>query len=45
MGRNNIQNRKSHNEKLHKALDKEKAKKVARIEKLNTIARKFNQGN
>ena len=43
MGRNNPKNIKAHNDKLHKEQDKEKAKKVARAEKLKEIARKFNK--
>ena len=41
MGRKNEKNIKSHNDKLHKAQDKEKAKKVTRSEKLNAIVKKF----
>jgi hypothetical protein len=43
MGRNNTKNIKAHNDKLHKAKDKEKAKKVAREEKLKAILKKFNE--
>lgn len=43
MGRNNAKNIKAHNDKLHKAQDKEKAKKVAREEKLKAIIKKFNE--
>jgi hypothetical protein len=43
MGRNNAKNIKSHNDKLHKAKDKEKAKKVAREIKLKAILKKFNE--
>lgn len=43
MGRNNEKNIKAHNDKLHKAQDKVKAKKVAREEKLKAIMKKFNQ--
>lgn len=43
MGRNNAKNIKAHNEKLHKAQDKEKAKKATRAELLKAIARKFNE--
>ena len=43
MGRNNERNIKKHNDKLHKEQDKAKAKKVARGEKLKTIAKKFNE--
>lgn len=45
MGRNNAKNIKAHNDKLHKAQDKEKAKKVAREEKLKAIAKRFNENN
>ena len=43
MGRNNERNIKAHNDKLHKAQDKVKAKKKAREEKLKEIVRKFNE--
>lgn len=43
MGRNNERNIKQHNDKLHKAQDKAKAKKVAREEKLKAIVKKFNE--
>lgn len=43
MGRNNAKNIKAHNDKLHKAQDKVKAKKVARTEQLKTIVKKFNE--
>ena len=43
MSRNTDKNIKAHNDKLHKAQDKEKAKKVAREEKLKTMNRKFNE--
>ena len=43
MGRNNAKNIKAHNDKLHKAQDKEKTKKVAREEKLKAIMKKFNE--
>lgn len=43
MGRNNAKNIKTHNDKLHKAQDKEKAKKVARAEQLKVIVKKFNE--
>lgn len=43
MGRNNAKNIKTHNDKLHKSQDKEKAKKVAREDKLKAIAKKFNE--
>jgi len=45
MGRNNAKNIKTHNDKLHKAQDKDKAKKMAREEKLKAIAKKFNEDN
>ena len=43
MGRNNERNIKKHNDKLHKKQDKEKAKKLERIETLKLIAKKFNE--
>jgi hypothetical protein len=43
MGRNNAKNIKAHNDELHKTKDKEKAKKVAREEKLKAIIKKFNE--
>jgi hypothetical protein len=43
MGRNNAKNIKAHNDKLHKKIDKEKAKKVTREEKLKAILKKFNE--
>ena len=43
MGRNNEQNIKKHNDKLHKEQDKEKAKKMERADKLKAIAKKYNQ--
>jgi len=43
MSRNNERNIKAHNDKLHKAQDKAKAKKVAREEKLKAILKKFNE--
>ena len=42
MGRNNLKNSKAHNDKLHKAQDKAKAKKAARKEQLKAIVKKFN---
>ena len=42
MGRNNPKNIKAHNDKLHKAQDKAKAKKVTRAEQLKAIAKKYN---
>jgi hypothetical protein len=43
MGRNNPKNIKAHNDKLHKAQDKENAKKAARAEQLKAIVKKFNE--
>ena len=43
MGRNNPKNIKAHNDKLHKAQDKAKAKKVSRTEQLKAIVKKFNE--
>ena len=43
MSRNNERNIKAHNDKLHKAQDKAKVKKVAREEKLKAILKKFNE--
>jgi hypothetical protein len=43
MGRNNAKNIKTHNDKLHKAQDKEKAKKANRAEQLKAIAKRFNE--
>ena len=43
MGRNNAKNIKTHNDKLHKEQDKEKAKKATREEKLKAISKKFNE--
>ena len=43
MGRNNPKNIKAHNDKLHKAQDKEKAKKAARQEQLKAIVKKYNE--
>jgi hypothetical protein len=45
MSRNTDKNIKAHNDKLHKAQDKAKAKKVAREEKLKAMVRKFNENN
>jgi hypothetical protein len=42
MGRNNEKNIKAHNDKLHKAQDKAKAKKVAREELRKAILKKYN---
>lgn len=41
MGRNNERNIKAHNDKLHKAQDKAKAKKKLREEKLKEILKSF----
>ena len=43
MGRNNAKNIKTHNDKLHKAQDKVKVKKVVRTEQLKAIMKKFNE--
>jgi hypothetical protein len=43
MSRKNAKNIKSYNDKLHKAQDKEKAKKSARNELLKSMVRKFNE--
>jgi len=43
MGRNNDKNIKAHNDKLHKAQDKAKSKKVARTEQLKAILKKYNE--
>ena len=43
MGRNNDKNIKTHNDKLHKAQDKNKTKKAARAEQLKSIIKKFNE--
>ncbi len=43
MSRKNAKNIKAYNEKLHKAQDKEKAKKVKRAALLKSMVRKFNQ--
>lgn len=43
MGRNNPKNIKAHNDKLHKAQDKEKVKKAARKEQLKVIIKKYNE--
>lgn len=42
MGRNNPQNIKKHNDKLHKEQDKAKQAAAARKEKLKAIVKKFN---
>jgi hypothetical protein len=42
MGRNNAKNIKAHNDKLHKAQSKEKAKKIVRAEQLKAILKKYN---
>ena len=43
MGRNNEKNIKAHNDKLHKAQDKAKSKKVARAEQLKAIVKTYKQ--
>jgi hypothetical protein len=43
MGRNNEKNIKAHNDKLHKAQDKAKTKKIAREELRKAILKKFNE--
>ncbi|MCA6422866.1 MAG: hypothetical protein IM568_08630 [Flavobacterium sp.] len=43
MGRNNEKNIKAHNDKLHKAQVKAKAKKRAREELRKAILKKFNE--
>ena len=43
MSRNNEKNIKEHNDKLHKAQDKAKAKKVAREQLRKVILKKFNE--
>ena len=43
MGRNNPENIKKHNDKLHKEQAKDKAKKNSRAEKLKEITKKFNE--
>lgn len=45
MSRNTEANIKKHNDKLHKAQDKAKAKVVDRKEKLKAIVKKFNDEN
>ena len=45
MSRNTAANIKKHNDKLHKAQDKAKAKLVDRKEKLKAITKKFNEQN
>jgi hypothetical protein len=45
MSRKNAKNIKTYNEKLHKAQDKEKAKRTTRNEQLKAIIKKFNQNN
>lgn len=42
MSRKNAKNIKAYNDKLHKAQDKEKAKKTSRAEQLKMIIKKFN---
>ncbi len=43
MSRNNEKNIKAYNDKLHKAQDKAKAKKVAREQLRKAILKKFNE--
>lgn len=43
MSRNNAQNIKKHNEKLHKAASKDKKQKVERKAQLKAILKKFNE--
>jgi hypothetical protein len=43
MGRNNPKNIKAHNDKLHKAQEKEKAKKTTRKEQLKAIMKKYTE--
>lgn len=43
MSRKNAKNIKAYNEKLHKAQDKEKAKKAERAALLKLMVRKFNE--
>ncbi|GAA4027889.1 hypothetical protein GCM10022386_09360 [Flavobacterium cheonhonense] len=43
MSRKNAKNIKTYNDKLHKAQDKEKAKKAERAALLKSMVRKFNQ--
>lgn len=45
MSRKNAENIKKYNDKLHKAQEKEKAKKTTRAEKLKAISKKFNENN
>lgn len=45
MSRNNEENIKKYNDKLHKAQDKAKAAKVIRKAKLAAISKKFNDNN
>ena len=45
MSRNTEANIKKHNDKLHKAQDKAKAKVMDRKEKLKAITKKFNENN
>ena len=45
MGRNNDQNIKKHNDKLHKAQDKAKKAAAVRKEKLSAIVKKYNENN
>lgn len=43
MSRKNAKNIKAYNDKLHKAQDKEKAKKAERAALLKSMVRKFNE--
>lgn len=45
MSRNNAQNIKKHNDKLHKEQDKAKKAALERKQKLKEIVSKFNQNN
>ena len=45
MGRNNEKNIQAHNDKLHKAQDKTKAKKTARVLLRKAILKKYNESN
>ncbi|WP_293871281.1 hypothetical protein [Flavobacterium sp.] len=45
MGRNNEKNIQAHNDKLHKAQDKAKAKKAARILLRKAILKKYTESN
>ena len=45
MSRNNAENIKKHNDKLHKAKAKSKTAKLLRNDKLKAIMKKFNENN